>query len=393
MEQAFLTAPNRRGTGAYKWDQMDEWNPQVAQGVIPYSVADMELMNPPVIGEAVAAYVKENVLGYTGPTQAYREAVASWMARRHQWTVPLDAIVPFPGVVPALYNAVRAFSSPGDGVIIQPPVYYPFRTAIEGSGRCVVANPLLEEDASYRMNLSQLEELAKDPANTLMILCSPHNPVGRVWSEEELLAVYRICRENGVFLVCDEIHHDLVLKGHRHRPLASLIGPEAKGLMTATAPSKTFNLAGYVASNIIIMDPQERQAFQEEARLSGVGMVNALGYVAAKAAYNEAEDWLEGFLELLQENERTARAYVKEHLPMIRVAPLEGTYLLWMDCSALGFNAQELEAWLHKKAEVFFDEGILFGEEGALWERMNLACPTAKILEALARIQEALLAQ
>ncbi len=389
MKYNFETAPDRRGTGAFKWNSMYEAKPDVSDGVIPFSVADMEFQNPQPLLDGMAKYVSQAVYGYTGPTHAYYESVINYMKRRHNWEIQKDWIITTPGVVPALNELVKAFSEPGDGVIITRPVYYPFSMAIENSGRKLVNVSLINRNGHYEMDFEGLEEAAKDPSTKLMILCSPHNPVGRVWTEEELRKLASICNSNGVMILSDEIHFDFVFPGHKHTVLATLSEEIQQNNIFCTAPSKTFNLGGVQVSNIIIPNPKLREQYNEYRKSMGMLALNMFAYKVGELVYNACGDWFEELMQVLDTNRKLVEQYIATYLPQIKVIPLEGTYLQWLDCRALGMSGKELETFMQQKAELFFDEGYIFGEEGDGFERWNLACPTKYIQEGLERLRKA----
>lgn len=389
MKYNFETAPDRRGTGAFKWNSMYEAKPDVSDGVIPFSVADMEFQNPQPLLDGMAKYVSQAVYGYTGPTHAYYESVINYMKRRHNWDIQKDWIITTPGVVPALNELVKAFSEPGDGVIITRPVYYPFSMAIENSGRKLVNVSLINRDGHYEMDFEGLEKAAKDPSTKLMILCSPHNPVGRVWTEDELRKLASICNSNGVMILSDEIHFDFVFPGHKHTVLATLSDEIAQNNIFCTAPSKTFNLGGVQVSNIIIPNPKLRERYNEYHKSMGMLALNMFAYKIGELVYNTCGDWFEELMQVLDTNRKLVEQYITTYLPQIKVIPLEGTYLQWLDCRALGMSGKELETFMQEKAELFFDEGYIFGEEGDGFERWNLACPTRYIQEGLERLRKA----
>ncbi len=389
----FTTRVDRRGTGASKWEAMYRANPDVPDGIVPLSVADMEFVEAPEIVEAIHVFASDAVLGYTGPTDTYYDAVLGWQRDRHGWEPQRDWAVLAPGVVPAIGTAVWAFTEPGDGVVIMTPVYYPFRACIERAGRTVVENPLLLDEGAlrYGIDFDQLETVCSDPKTTMLILCSPHNPVGRVWSAEELARVGRICGDHGVFICSDEIHGDLVMPGHRHTPLP-LAMPEGSedGWMVCTAPSKTFNLAGLQCSNIFIPDEGRRAAYRKAAvEHAGFTSLNAFAYPVCTAAYTRGAAWLDACIGVIAANHRLVADFCAERLPMLKVYPLEGTYLQWVDCRGLGLEPKELEGFMQREALLFLDEGTLFGTAGGGFERINIACPRAVLLEALERLETA----
>lgn len=389
----FSTSPDRKNSGSAKWAAMKKNYPQVPDTIIPLSVADMELPTAPEIVTGLQEYLSHNILGYTIPTDNYLRAVCSWMLRRHDFKIDPQWIISSPGVVPAIFNAVRAFTQKGDGVIVMPPVYYPFYRAILQNDRRVIENPLIYNDGTYHIDFDDLEKKARDKQTHLLILCSPHNPVGRVWTKEELRKVVDICLKNDVLLVADEIHSDIILPGFKHTTLATLSTKAADNCLICTAPSKTFNLAGLQVSNIIIKNDDIRHKFTKTALKAGYGALNALGYKACELAYNECEAWLDEFINLLSKNKKLCTDFIEKNIPQIKITNLEGTYLQWWNCRSLGMNKKDLEFFMTRKALIFFDEGYIFGKEGEGFERINLACPATVLEDALHRLQNALAAK
>jgi cystathionine beta-lyase len=384
----FETVIDRTDMGSSKWEEMLEANPDVSKGIVPFSVADMELKNPPEVIEGLKEYIDSIVLGYTMPTKSYLNAVCGWMKKRHSWDIKPDWIVGSAGVVGAFFTAIRALTDPGDGVIIMSPVYYPFYFAIEKNNRTVVKNPLINTGSTYEIDYKDLEKKAQNPKNKVLLFCSPHNPVGRVWKKEELEKVGEICLRNNVLIISDEIHFDLIMPGHNHTVFASISNELANNMVVCTAPSKTFNLAGMQTSNIIIPNKKIREAYTKITESNGSGELNILGYKACEIAYTKCEGWLDELIKLIYHNHLELKKYIEENIPKIKVYDLEGTYLQWMDFRALGLNKKELEAFNQKKAQLFFDEGYMFGDEGTGFERMNLACPTKVLMEALKRLKK-----
>ena len=387
----FSTVIDRTGTGSRKWDIMKQLVPDLPSGICPFSVADLDIPHPPEIIQGLIDHLASGaILGYTTPTAQYRRVVADWMERRHGWQVDPEWIRDSPGIVTAFFAAVAAFTEPGDGVIIQTPAYYPFFMAIDRQDRTLAANPLILSDGAYVIDYDGLERLAKDPKNKILLFCSPHNPTGRVWKREELAEVARICRENDVVLLSDEIHFDLVMPGHEHTVMAKLDDlPEH--VIVCTAPSKSFNLAGMHTSNIIIPNPETRERWTTQMMSTGFFSLTTLGYKACELAYTRGEAWLDGLVALVAHNHEVLKAYMAEHLPEVHVFDLEGTYLQWMDFRAFGLPADELERIMTTEAFCFFDEGYIFGaDEGSGFERMNIACPTDAMVAALERVTTAL---
>lgn len=385
----FKTTPDRRDLGSIKWEQMLQWKPDVSADIIPFTIADMELKNPPEIVQGLKDYLDTAVLGYTQPTAGYLSAVCGWMKRRHGWTIRPEWICGSQGVVSAFFTAIKAFSAPGEGVIIQTPVYYPFYKAIESNGRALVKNPLKFDGQRYGIDFEGLERAASDPNNKILLFCSPHNPVGRVWTQEELTKVGEICLAHNILIISDEIHFDLVMPGYKHTVFATISDKLADTMIVCTAPSKTFNLAGLQTSNIIIPNAALRSRFASEQESEGFSCLGILGYKACEIAYTQCETWLEQLLSLVSHNHEVLKFYIEKKIPDVKVFDLEGTYLQWMDFRGLGMDKDRLEQFLHAEAELFFDEGYVFGEEGAGFERMNLACPTKKVLDGIERLAAA----
>lgn len=383
----FETLVVRTNTGSAKWEQMKGWNPNVTDGVVPYSVADMEFKNAPEIVQGLKEYIDSTVLGYTIPTEGYFNAVCGFMKRRHNWDIKSEWIVNSPGVVNAFYSAIRGLTEPGDGVIIMSPVYYPFYSAIELNNRKVVKNPLINTGSTYVIDYEDLEIKAKDPKNKISLFCNPHNPAGRVWSKEELTKVGEICLRNNVLIISDEIHFDLIMPGYEHTVFASINEEIANNIIVCTAPSKTFNLAGMQTSNIIIPNKEIRDAYIKEVEAQGFFSLNTLGYKACEIAYTKCDAWLYELIQLIYYNHIELKKFIEENIPVIKVYDLQGTYLQWMDFNGLGLNKDELEKLMHD-SELFFDEGYVFGDEGNGYERMNLACPTSVLMQGLERLKK-----
>lgn len=390
MDYDFTTLPERCGTGSSKWEAMLADNPDVASDVIPLSVADMEFLTPDPIKAALHRLIDSTSLGYTDPTDAFYDACISWQERRHGWKPQREWIVTSPGVVPALYTAVNACSEKGDGIIIQPPVYYPFSAAVERAGRSLVRNPLVFDGASWRMDFAGLEELVRDGRVKAIIVCSPHNPVGRVWTEEELARLVAICSDAGIYILCDEIHNDLVMPGHTHRTLLSLASAaQAERIIVLTSCSKTFSLAGTQGSVVYIPGNDLRTAYETAYEAQGFFQLNAFAYSALIAAYNGCEGWLDGLIGTVMQNYALLKDRLDGKLGGLLVHPLEGTYLAWVDFSFWGMDSRIREQFLHGQAQLYLDSGALFGEEGVSFERFNIACPTWALDAALTRLEDA----
>lgn len=383
----FETVIRRENSGSSKWAEMEQYGVKDCD-VIPFSVADMEFLNPPEVIEGLKDFLDHTIMGYEQPTQRYKQAIQSWMQRRHNWTIETDWIRDTHGVINAFFTAVNAFTKEGEGVMLMTPVYYPMYFAIERNNRVLVNNKLINNNGHYEIDFEDFEKKAQDSNTKLLILCSPHNPSGRVWTREELTKIGRICMENDVLVVSDEIHNDIIMPGYQHIVFASLKEEFAQHSITCTAPSKTFNLAGLQTSNIIIPNKELRDRFlTEECKTDGNPKCNLLGLEGCRLAYEECEEWLIQCLEHINHNKEVVVDFLSKEFPMIKVTPLEGTYLLWMDFRELGIESHKLAEILKAEANLFFDEGFIFGEQGDGFERWNLACPTRYIELALQRLK------
>lgn len=378
---------NRRGTNSLKYDFTAERGKPA--DILPLWVADMDFQVAQEITAGLQAAVDHGIYGYSDAKEAYFQAVAQWMKKHHGWEVQPDWLVKTPGVVFAIAMAVRAFTQEGDSVLIQSPVYYPFRQTIERNHRICVDNTLTEKNHHYEMNLQDLEQKIVENRVKLFILCSPHNPVGRVWSREELLAVSEICLKHHVIIVCDEIHHDFVYPGYTHTVLADLSKQVREITVTCTAPSKTFNLAGLQVSNIFISNEGLREKFVKEIGKTGYCELNKMGLIACECAYRGGEQWLQELREYLNGNLAFVRSFLQERLPKIHLVEPEGTYLLWLDCRELGLKEKELEELIVQKAGLWLDAGTMFGPTGAGFERVNITCPRSVLQKGLEQLEKA----
>lgn len=380
---------DRVGTDCVKWDFRTNCSSKAQKDGLPFWIADMDFECAEPIIEALHKKVNHKIFGYSSnDSEKYFDSVCGWYKRRFNWEINREDIVFSPGVVPAVAILVRILTVSNEGVIVQKPVYYPFEAKIKSNNREVVNNPLIYENGTYRMDYDDLEEKAKCSNNKVLILCSPHNPVGRVWREEELKKVVEICKKYNLWIIADEIHSDLIRKGFKHTPLQALCPEYKDKIITCIAPSKTFNLAGMQLSNIIVNNNELRNKYQEEVTAVGVGTSpNPFAIVATIAAYNESEDWLDELNEYLDNNIKFIDEYLKENLPKVKLVYPEGTYLAWLDFTAYGLNEVELEDLMFKKANVLFDEGYIFGKEGIGFERINVACPQSLLKECMDRLK------
>ncbi|HGM3507884.1 TPA: MalY/PatB family protein [Clostridioides difficile] len=380
---------DRVGTDCVKWDFRTNCSSKAQKDGLPFWIADMDFECAEPIIEALHKKVNHKIFGYSSnDSEKYFDSVCGWYKRRFNWEINREDIVFSPGVVPAVAILVRILTDSNEGVIVQKPVYYPFEAKIKSNNREVVNNPLIYENGTYRMDYDDLEEKAKCSNNKVLILCSPHNPVGRVWREEELKKVVEICKKYNLWIIADEIHSDLIRKGFKHTPLQALCPEYKDKIITCIAPSKTFNLAGMQLSNIIVNNNELRNKYQEEVTAVGVGTSpNPFAIVATIAAYNESEDWLDELNEYLDNNIKFIDEYLKENLPKVKLVYPEGTYLAWLNFTAYGLNEVELEDLMFKKANVLFDEGYIFGKEGIGFERINVACPQSLLKECMDRLK------
>lgn len=380
----FDTVIDRRNTSSMKWDT----NPDAS--LLPMWVADMDFPGPPEVIEAVRKRAEAGVFGYTVPFDGYYGAIIDWMKRRHRFDVKKEWIKFGPGVVPALNMLLHACTQPGDKVIIQMPVYYPFFVSIKNNHREILDNPLKFVDGRYEMDFDDLEIKARDPLAKVMILCSPHNPVGRVWTKDELTRLGEICLKNNVIVLSDEIHNDLILRGYQHTVFASISEDFARNSVVCVAPSKTFNMAGLQTSSIIIPDEKLRSLYSDVLESNFMRRPNLFGIVALEAAYRHGEAWLEELLDYLQGNLDFMTDFIARNIPRIKIIKPEGTYLVWMDFRELGMRGRDLENFMLNKAKLWLDEGYIFGDAGNGFERINIACPRATLAEALRRLHAAI---
>lgn len=380
---------DRSCTACHKWDNV----PAVfgVPDALPMWVADMDFAAPPAVLEALHRRVEHGVFGYTFPTESYQEAIAEWMQSRHGWSIQKDWIQFCPGVVPALSLIVDAYTEPGDQVVIQTPVYPPFHSVVKDQERELVLNPLIRgEDGDYEMDFEDLEKSLAGGRVKMLILCSPHNPVGRVWRREELERLADLCRQYDVLVVSDEIHADLIFEQGSHTPFAALSDDAASRSIICTAPSKTFNIAGMNTANMIIPNEQLRRTFRKVLNRYHIGSITPLGAVATEAAYREGGPWLDELLVYIRGNMELVANYIREHLPELSVALPEATYLLWIDFRSLGMEHDKLNRFLVEEAKLGLNSGATFGKDGEGFMRMNVACTRATVEEAMSRLHNAI---
>jgi cystathionine beta-lyase len=377
---------DRHHTSCEKWDFMTKKFGR--DDLLAMWVADMDFTAPPEVAEVLKNRVDHGIFGYTGKIDNYFQSIVEWVEKRHKWGIEAEWIRHSPGVVPALSMAVLAFTKPGDGIVVQPPVYPPFFSAASGRGRHIIENPLVERHGRFEMDFEDLEKKI-DSSVKMIFLCSPHNPVGRVWTKEELTKLGEICLRHNLIVVSDEIHSDIIYKGFHHIPMASLSPEIASRTITCIAPSKTFNIAGLSTSAVIIPDPQIRDAYTSVLNFLHIDGGNLFGTFALEAAYRKGEPWLHALLEYLEGNVNFIEKYLTENLPDIKLVRPEGTYVPFLDCRGLGLSGDELLDLFVNKARVAMNNGAWFGTGGEGFMRMNIATPRALIKEGLDRISRA----
>lgn len=378
----------RKGTDCLKYDfAVKRGKPE---DVLPFWVADMDFRTTSYVEDALIERAKHGIFGYSESQEDYFHAIAGWMHRRHHWDVEPDWLIKTPGVVFALAMAVKAFTEAGDCVLIQQPVYYPFSEVIQDNGRVVVSNDLyLGTDNRYHMDLEDFEQKIVEHHVKLFLLCNPHNPSGRVFTREELTGMGEICLKHGVTVVCDEIHNDFVFQGE-HTVFASIKKEYADISVTCTSPSKTFNLASMLISNIFISNEKLRQRFQHEVNAAGISQLSVLGLVATQAAYEHGDEWYEKMMAYVKSNIDYARNYVEEYLPGVKMINGEGTYLVWLDFRGTGIETEELDRRIIYDAKLWLDSGKIFGKTGEGFQRINVAAPRKTITECFERIRKIL---
>jgi len=390
MKYNFETVHKRYNTGSKKWNELKEHGVEESEDIIPFSVADMEFVTAPEIVDALKYELDHSIMGYANPTEEYLNTVCEWMKKRHGWDAKPEWILPSHGIIDAFFEAVKVYTKEGEGVMLMTPVYYPMYHAVKDNNRVLVDCGLVRKGNSYEIDFEDFEKKAADENTKMLILCSPHNPCGRVWTREELERIGEICLKNHVLVVSDEIHFDLVMPGYKHTVFASLSDEIANNCIVCTAPSKTFNLAGLQTSNIFIPNKELREQFMTALKKTNPNpKCNILGYRACEAAYKNCEKWLDEAIEVIDTNRQLVEDFMAKEFPQIQVIRLEATYLLWMDWKKLGIDSKEMERINHQEARLFFDEGYIFGEQGDGFERWNLACPTRYVKEALERMKAA----
>ncbi len=378
---------DRTGTNSLKYDfAVERGRPA---DILPLWVADMDFPVAETIQNALIARVQHGIFGYTETKTDYFDAVSSWFSVHHSWTPQREWLVKTPGVVFALAMAVKAYTAPGDAVLIQPPVYYPFREVVEDNDRKLVENELVLQNGHYEIDFTNLERKFREEAVKVMLLCSPHNPVGRVFTKSELLRLSALCVRYNVILVADEIHCDFIYPGHSFTSMGSLSGPIREQLVICTAPSKTFNIAGLQVSNIFIPHEILREQFKHQVDAAGYSQLNTLGLLATQVAYETGNAWLEEVKTYLLENLNFLRAYLRARLPQVTLIEPEATYLVWLDFSETGLRGRDLDDFITNRAKLWLDSGQVFGGASDQFQRINIACPRGTLEQALKQLEEA----
>ena len=397
MKYDFDEVIPRMGTNSNKWEyfpvsgvrgKSDAADPARGEDqILPMWVADMDFRCAQPIIDAMTARVQHGIFGYTFAGDSYYQAVTDWYHRRHGWRAEADWIVSISGVVPAINMLVRAIIEPGDKVIIQPPVYHPFHDLGKNNGGEIVYNPLIERNGRYEMDFEDLTAKAADPKATVLVLCNPHNPAGMCWSEADLRRLYEICGNNGVKVISDEIHCDLILPGKTFTSVGKLGEEIFRNTVICTAPSKTFSLAGLHLSSIVIPDPDLRARYSKVLAGTGLSSINPMSLVALETAYREGEDWLNQALDYVAANYAFTADYVASNLPKLKLMEPDGTYMVWVDFRGLGMDDKTLSQFISERVKLALNDGYTFGPGGSGFERMNLACPRSILERALDRLK------
>lgn len=375
----FDTPINRRGTNSMKWDEAED--PEM----LPLWVADMDFETAPCIKEALRNRVEHGCYGYTFVPESYYEAVISWFDRRHGWQIERDWIQYTSGVVPAISCCIKAMTKPGDQVLVLTPVYNCFFSSIRNNGCRIAESHLIESGDSFIIDYEDVERRCAEPETRILLLCNPHNPAGRVWTKDELSRINDICIRHGVIVISDEIHNELVMPGYKYTPFAAVSEACQKNCIALSSPSKSFNTAGLQIANIVCCHPEWQQKIDRAINDNEVCDVNPFGVIALQAAYNEGEEWLDALRAYLYDNYKALCEFIADKMPMLKVCRLEGTYLAWVDVSALG-TADDIAERLLREAKVWFTSGTVYHDPTGKYLRINLACPRAVLMEALSRV-------
>ncbi|WP_079478369.1 MalY/PatB family protein [Halobacillus salinus] len=377
----------RKGTRSVKWDLVKQMYQD--EEVLPMWVADMDFQTPQAVADTLKERVDHGIFGYTWPDEEVKGQIKNWLQKRHQWDIEAPWITYSPGVIPSLHMIIQSLTDIADHVLIQTPVYPPFYSVVRSHGRHIVKNPLQYENGTYTIDFEDFEKKIKDHNVQAFILCNPHNPVGRVWTDEELTKMKDICVKHDVLIISDEIHADLIYKDYKHIPLASLSEDAKTQTVTCLSPTKTFNLAGLQASYVVTADANKRKRLDKQFQNQGMMMLNTIGLHAMETAYQEGEEWLEELLQTLETNRDYVENRFHEETDQIKVIRAEGTYLLWLDCRGLGMSHEELKTFMKEQAKVGLNDGASFGEEGEGFMRINIAAPSSIVEDGVSRIIQA----
>lgn len=383
MKYDFDEPVDRTNTNCIKYDARKMFFGK--EELLPLWVADMDFRTPDFIVEAIKKRAEHEVFGYTFRAESYNQSIVNWLKRRHNWEIKPEWISFSPGVVAGLTFAIEAFSNPGDGVILQPPVYFPFFDSVKGTGREMIENPLRIENGRYYFDLEDLKTKITSKTK-LLLLSNPHNPGGMAWNKDELSELAQICLENKILIISDEIHSDLIFTGFKHTPLAAISDQVAQNCVICMAPSKTFNTAGLTTSFLVIPNKRHLAAYERVMRLPHLHMGNIFGTVALEAAYTHGDQWLTELMSYLQENYALLEKFFQENLPQVKVMRPEATYLIWIDFSAFGLSDEDLNKKLIDGG-VGLNRGVQFGKQGSGFMRLNIGCTRAVLQEALERIR------
>lgn len=387
MSHNFDEIIDRRHTNSIKYDFiLEQGKPE---DVLPLWVADMDFRVPQVVTDALIESAEHGIFGYSDTKEDYFNAIYHWYKNRFDWEIDPSWLVKTPGVVYAIALAIRALTKEGDAVIIQQPVYHPFSNTVKANNRRLVNSSLVYKEGKYTIDFEDFEQKIKDNDVKLFILCSPHNPVGRVWTKEELIRLGDICIKHNVFVISDEIHGDFVFSGNKHSVFTTLKPEYLSNTIICTAPSKTFNLAGLQTSNIFIANPDIKEKFEREMEVSGLSHINTMGLVACQTAYEHCGQWVDDLNNYLEENLDLIRTFLAQKLPQIKLVEPEGTYLVWLDFNGLGLSEAELDDLITHKAKLWLNSGAIFGKDGAGFQRVNIGCPRTTIREMLTRLERA----
>lgn len=379
---------DRRGTSCSKWDFAVERG--YPADVLPLWIADMDFKSPPAIVAELIKRSEHGILGYTEVKDSYKDCIINWLQKRHGYSPRKDSLVITAGIVSAIAMAIQSYTKEGEGVLIQEPVYYPFGETVRVNNRRVVSSPLVLNNGHYEIDFCDFERKIIEGEVKLFLLCSPHNPVGRVWAGKELEQMANICLSHGVIILADEIHSDFIRKGHKHTVFASLSTAIERQTVLCTSPSKSFNIAGLQISNIFIADDKLRSMFVKTMTCAGYGHTNPLGLVAVEAAYTKGEDWLAELIVYIEENYQRTKDFIAREMPKVKLIEPEGTYLIWLDFREYGMSAEELDRFIIDKAGLWLDSGDIFGDSGSGFQRINIATPWSFLEQALNRLAVAL---